>query len=426
MKKYKSLELVEPHKFIKHWMLITFSIISIFIILLFLPWQQTVFGIGKVIALNPTEREYNIVATVDGVIEKFYVQENQEVKKGELLFSMRDLDKDYLQRLQDIQQQTQNQISNLAIKLENLKNNLTNQKENLENKMKAFTTKISQQRNKILALQEKKTALTNQEKIAYINFKRTQKLFQDGIESKRALEVQNNAYISTKAELSIINTKIENAYKEISVLQNEKDAIFNTLTQKINTIKNRLLETKNSINTLKKNLQNESVKLLRYENKDIKAKSDGYVVRIYQNDTNKLLKKGEKILFFVPKVTTRAIRLEVSNFNMPLIKKGLEARIIFYGWPALQISGWPKISHGTYGGKIATTEQTAYDQNNYYALVVENEKDSKWPPSHLLRNGTQAKIWVRLSTVPIWYEIWRLISAQPPKMVHVKIDESSF
>ncbi|WP_434658463.1 biotin/lipoyl-binding protein [Sulfurimonas sp. NW9] len=252
MKKYKSLELVEPHKFIKHWMLITFSIISIFIILLFLPWQQTVFGIGKVIALNPTEREYNIVATVDGVIEKFYVQENQEVKKGELLFSMRDLDKDYLQRLQDIQQQTQNQISNLAIKLENLKNNLTNQKENLENKMKAFTTKISQQRNKILALQEKKTALTNQEKIAFINFKRTQKLFQDGIESKRALEVQNNAYISTKAELSIINTKIENAYKEISVLQNEKDAIFNTLTQKINTIKNRLLETKNSINTLKK------------------------------------------------------------------------------------------------------------------------------------------------------------------------------
>lgn len=86
MEQFRALKLVEQNIFVRKFVFITFSIISIFILMLFLPWQQTVRGVGTLTALDPTQRDYYVVATVDGFIEEFYVQENQFVKKGDKLF----------------------------------------------------------------------------------------------------------------------------------------------------------------------------------------------------------------------------------------------------------------------------------------------------------------------------------------------------
>jgi len=49
--------------------------------------------------------------------------------------------------------------------------------------------------------------------------------------------------------------------------------------------------------------------------------------------------------------------------------------------------------------------------------VVEDIKE-KWPDHSVLKIGTRANVWIRLSIVPIWYELWRQINAFPPKMVN--------
>ena len=110
------------------------------------------------------------------------------------------------------------------------------------------------------------------------------------------------------------------------------------------------------------------------------------------------------------------MRVRLSDFNMPLIKKGLKVRIIFYGWPALQISGWPKISHGTYGGVIHSIEDISHEKGAYYALITEDKEDI-WPDKSMLKLGSQASVWVTLGIVPLWYELWRLMMALPPAMV---------
>ena len=99
------------------------------------------------------------------------------------------------------------------------------------------------------------------------------------------------------------------------------------------------MTTQNLAKTLKQTIESESSTISRYMSRDVVAKSDGYVVRIYLNDQNRLVKRGEEILYFSPIVTHRAIRMKVSDFNMPLMKEGLKTRVTFYGWPALQISG---------------------------------------------------------------------------------------
>lgn len=104
---------------------------------------------------------------------------------------------------------------------------------------------------------------------------------------------------------------------------------------------------------------------------------------------------------------------------MPLIKEGLQARIIFYGWPALQVSGWPKIQHGTYAGIITKIERSTYEKGVYYAIITEDESEANWPSNDYLKIGTQSSLWIKLSTVPIWYEIWRLMFSLPPKMTTI-------
>ncbi|NOR55071.1 MAG: hypothetical protein GQ531_02565 [Sulfurovum sp.] len=416
MKSFKSLELVRMHPFVGKFISITFSILFVFFLLLFLPWEQTAKGVGSVTALDPRERDYKIKATVDGFIDAFYVHENHFVKKGEKLFRMRDLDADYENRLMSIREKSIHKHDNTLVKLENLKENLKSQKKVYAAGVEIYKKKIAQLKNSLLALKEQGHVLKNKRELELTHYKRSKILYKNGTESKRDLELKNNIQLETKAQYLKIIAEIKNTEYDLEITEDEKTKFINETEQSINDIKNNILTTKNLAKTLKQSIEKESTTISRYMSRDILAKSDGYVVRIYLNDQNRLIKRGEPILYFSPLVTQRAIRMRVSDFNMPLMKEGLKTRIMFYGWPALQIAGWPKIKHGTYAGIIRNIERTSHEENVFYAVIVEDPNEDAWPENESLRVGTQATLWVRLSVVTIWYELWRLMVAQPPKM----------
>lgn len=70
-----------------------------FIVLMFAPWQQVSVGKGKVIAYNPENRRQKIEAPVSGRIAKWFVQEGQRVKKGDILVKLEDIDPQIITRL---------------------------------------------------------------------------------------------------------------------------------------------------------------------------------------------------------------------------------------------------------------------------------------------------------------------------------------
>ncbi len=57
---------------------------------LFIPWQQTAVGDGRVIAFDPAERLQIITANLDGNVEKWFVREGDRVKKGDVVARMAD------------------------------------------------------------------------------------------------------------------------------------------------------------------------------------------------------------------------------------------------------------------------------------------------------------------------------------------------
>ncbi len=397
----------------------------ILIALLFLPWRQTVKGVGVIMPLNPMERIYPISSTVDGFMEEIYVKENQFVKKGAKLFKMKDLDAAYKSRLSSIKEQSIQQYQNEKIKLTNTQDRIQDQERIFRLGVEVYDKKIIQLKNNLSALQEQKVALKNSQEIANSNYIRYKKLFGDGIVSQRDLELERNTYLESKAKYQRIKADIKNLDNQLKITKKESTKYIHEMELKLNTIQNNILNSQNSIESFKQNIERNSVQLSRYLTRTITAKSDGYVIRIYQNDQNKLIKKGEEILLFDPMVTQRSIRLKISDFNMPLIKEGLTSQIIFFGWPAIQISGWPKIQKGTFPGIVQSVERSKHEERFYYVIIVENPKSNyAWPSKDILRIGTKASVWVKLEKVTIWYEIWRLLLAQPPKMVAVANDQN--
>lgn len=65
----------------------------------FLPWIQTAFGYGKVIALSPNDREQIISAPITGRLGKWYVHDGSYVKKGDKVVEILDNDPDLPKRL---------------------------------------------------------------------------------------------------------------------------------------------------------------------------------------------------------------------------------------------------------------------------------------------------------------------------------------
>jgi len=81
--------------------LVTITIVAIFAFSLTVPWVQTAAGSGKVIALNPLDRQQNIAAFVGGRIERWYVTDGDVVKAGEPIVRIVDIDPLFIDRLRD-------------------------------------------------------------------------------------------------------------------------------------------------------------------------------------------------------------------------------------------------------------------------------------------------------------------------------------
>jgi len=398
----------------KIW-LITSIIICVLLAILFLPWQQTVEGKGVVLAQNPTQRDYSIIAPIDGFISDIYVTENQYVTKGTKLLTMVDLDQAYAQKLQNIQESLGKQSQNIEKKIVNLQTKKENLQVSYETGVTIYTQKYNQAKNRLDSLQYRQTALQKRYEIDKLNYERIDSLYKEGIESKRNFEVAQNRYIQSKTSLEQGSLEIKAQQEQLSIINNEKIKFTRESKNKIQQVRNRLLEANNSLKNIEQKLQNNSVTMDRYKRGDIFAQKNGYVMRILQNDKNRYIKKGEQLLLFSPKTKEKILRIKVSDFNMPLVKEGLPVRIMFYGWPTMQISGWPAIKFGTFKGEIYRVENTSHEKGFFYALVCET-KEEPWPQGDNLRIGTQARVLVRLNIVPIWYQLWRLMNALPPQM----------
>ena len=144
---------------------------ALFIVFLFLPWQQNIRGTGKVTALDPAHRPQSVQSVIAGQIQQWHIREGEFVNAGDTIVTLREVkekyfDPDFLKRLQE--------------QLSAKKNGLTSKREKalaLQRQIDALTRgmerKIEQAKAKVEAERVKFNNAENQ-------YQRNKKLFEAG------------------------------------------------------------------------------------------------------------------------------------------------------------------------------------------------------------------------------------------------------
>ncbi len=156
-------------------------------------------------------------------------------------------------------------------------------------------------------------------------------------------------------------------------------------------------------------------KIARQASQSIDAPRDGIIQRVLAPQGGVMVKAGQVLAVIVPETANRAVELQISGNDAPLLSVGRKVRLQFEGWPAVQFAGWPSVAVGTFGGVIAVIDPGA-GTDGKVRIIVFPEKGEEWPDARYLRQGVRVIGWVLLDTVSVGWELWRQFNGFPPSI----------
>lgn len=401
------------------WLL---ALLGITIIVLFLPWRQTIRGNGKVTAFNPADRPQTANATIDGRIEEWFVQEGQLVQAGDSLIRISEVKDKFFDPSLLVRMNTQLvakkdaaiayelKIRALGDQIDALTVGRTLSLEKAQNKMRQASFKVSADSASV-------EAARLQVIVADTQFKRTQVLFEKGLKSLTDLEQKRVKLQETQAKWTESQNKLLTSTNERINAQIELGSLSAEYAEKIaKAVSDRssAMAYLNDLQATIAKMENEVSSVeVRQGYYIIKAPQTGYVVKALKSGKGEMVKAGDPVVTVMPTQPDKAVELYVNAYDLPLLKVGDRVRLQFDGWPALQFSGWPGASFGTFGGQVAVIDYVATEKNAFRVLVKPDPAEEAWPDQ--LRVGSGAIGWAMLARVPVWYEIWRQMNGFPPK-----------
>ncbi len=394
----RSLDTPMAGKILARWLL---GMGIIFLIVLFLPWQQNIRGKGKVTALSPRNRPQTIETIIAGRIQKWKVSEGQFVEKGDTIAIISEVkekyfDPQFLVRLRQVIDSKENSLNSKDMKAQALRRQVVA----LENGMR---TKTNQARAQLEAERVRFANAKNQ-------YERNKKLFEAG--NIPLTKFQDFDYKYQGAEADFVNAEIE-----IERVQAEYLDKINKAESDLNNTLSEQFETQAEIANLRNEFTNMEIRSQQYF---ILAPQAGFVVKATQAGIGETIKEGEPVCTIMPDSNDVAVEMHVKAMDVPLISLGRKVRIEFDGFPALQFSGWPSVSVGSFGGLVKVIDYVNSKPGEFRILVIPDKDDQKWPKQ--IRNGSGTQSWVMLDDVPVWYEIWRQLNGFPPSLYEEPLD----
>ncbi len=391
------------------------------ILILFLPWTQNISGSGAVTTLKPNQRPQSIQSVISGRIENWYVQEGDFVNKGDTILFISEIKEDYMDP--NLVANTKRQVNAKKLSLESYGSKVTTlsgQIQNIESekrlKLEQAQNKIKQSFLKIKSDSIDLVAVKTQLKIANTQFDRAVQLNKEGlkpltdVEDKRLklqeveakIITQENKFLTSKNEF--INAKVETN----RIIAEYSEKVSKAQSDQYTALSNQF-DTEAQVNKLENQFNNYSIRNGMYY---IKAPQSGYVNRVLQAGIGQTVKEGTPIVSIMPAQYDVAVETYVDPIDLPLINKGEKVRVWFDGWPTIVFSGWPDVSYGTFGGKIVAIENFISDNGKYRILIAPDKSEAPWPKK--ISIGSGAETIALLDTVPIWFEVWRILNGFPP------------
>lgn len=430
LRQYRSLKSVESGRSYKILALVVafllFALVNMFI---YVPWQQSISGSGKIIIFSPMDRPQNIEAQIPARLLSWHVRDGQLVKKGEIIAELKDLDPKFLDPEQAKRLSSQKTALTMRRdatqkRLGSLEKQLQNLKRSQSAAVPAASLKSRQAGDRIYAAEQALEAARQNAVTTELNLNRLKSLFSEGLRSKRDLELAELDQKRALTEVERAQASLEIARRDQSVAVYDLDkvaadteAAMSAIAASAASAQESIESTNSEIFKLEIELQNVKERTLQ---RLVKAPRSGRIVRLMRVGAGETVDAGAVLAVIAPETEDLAAELIISDNDAPLVSVGRPVRLQFAGWPALQFAGWPSIAVGTFGGRVAVIDAVDDGRSNYRVIVkpdmqaIADGRDEPWPSSRFLRPGAEASGWIMLDTVPLGFELWRQFNAFPP------------
>jgi multidrug resistance efflux pump len=386
--------------------------------LLWLPWQQSAQGAGRVIAFSPLERPQPILAPTKGIIVDVPVDlvEGTRVAKGTRLLTIQPT-------AADMEQQLERQAEDLRQKLGATEQMVKVYTANIEGyeaardfAVQAADEAVAAAEAKLRGKREEVASYEAKELQAKRNFERQSELYRQGIKPLKEIEKLEQELQSAQADLKAVKEAVKSAQSDLENKKAERDQKRSEAQTKVESARGILQKSIGDAATIRKDMRDVELKQATLSRMYVSAPRDGVVHRLPLVEGGQTVKEGDYLLTIVPETSELAVEMTVVGNDLPLVRVGNHVRLQFEGWPSLQFSGWPQVAVGTFGGEVAVVDPTDDGSGVFRVLIKPDPTDRPWPDEKYLRQGLRANGWIMLGTVPVGYEIWRRINGFPPSV----------
>ncbi len=383
--------------------------------MLFVPWQQSAKGTGKVVAYVPQERQQTVTSPVKGVVDRVAdgLREGMRVKKGDFILEIQP-------NAANLRDQLKSQVQDLDAKLATAQIKSEVYAQNVIDFQAAQVAAVDGAVELVAAAKAKWDAELQlvpgyEAKVlqAQLNHDRQQGLLQKGIKAEVEIEKFKKDLDVAKSDLESLRMKITAAKQEWQAKQEERIQKEREAKTKVDYARAMQQDALGQAATIQKEKRDLEIKLSELDRMTISAPRDGTIFRMPVFERGQMLKEGDALFTIVPDTSERVVELWVTGNDMPLIRRGDHVRLQFEGWPAVQFAGWPSVAVGTFGGEVAAVDP-ADDGKGKFRVQVKQSSEEEWPSQRFLRQGVRANGWVMLSQVRLGYEIWRQLNGFPP------------
>jgi len=360
--------------------LMTLLVISI-VMLLFVPWQQTVSGSGKVTSFNVAARPQTIQAVINSRIIKWYVHEGDVIREGDTIALVKDINQNFM-------------ASDFYDQILSLRNNTVKTQNNLISQTEQRT---NQARERLIQAEATYRNSLEQYILVMRQKNRDDSLATKGLKSTREYENTMQRYQNAVQDTTLRKRSVLQAQHDIIIFQEDQERVINNANAVIAEAELRLANAKQ-----------------RLDASVIRSPINGHVVRISSAGAGQTVKEGDILARIVPDTLDQAVELFVNSLDAAICYEGAKVTIQFSGFPAFQFSGLPDLGVGIFRGIVSVIDQVDDGEGRFRLLVIPDQSKTKWPSRQYIRQGTEASGWVLLTTVPLGYELWRQFMGFPP------------
>ncbi|NNE18282.1 MAG: HlyD family efflux transporter periplasmic adaptor subunit [Myxococcales bacterium] len=378
------------------------------------PWTQNIRGRGRVFAYAPEQRQQPIEATISGRVEKWFVQEGTQVKKGDPIVQLTDNDESILDRLGAERAAIEGRRVAQGQRAESLSNRIESIRRSQRAEISASESNVQIAQRGVEAAQQDVGAATAEVETNELNLRRQRGLFDDGLASQREFELAELAARQSRAKLASANAKRAASRNRLAQSRAALQRVIASTEAEIENAEASWRSAETEVASTNAALARLDVGISRQQAQTIKAPTDGTILRVVGRLGGEQVNRGEVLAVLVPLTEDRAVELYVDGNDAALIKAGSPVRLQFEGWPAVQFSGWPSVAVGTFGGRVAFVDASDNGRGDFRIVIVPDAEDSPWPAASYLRQGVLAKGWVLLNRVSLGFEVWRQFNGFPP------------